>query len=851
MNKLHFITGFIAKELWRSRIVFVQMIILASFAMTSFFTAEMIHDSLNQYIANSSQELLGADVIISSRNEWKEGQIPDLLKKFPEDIRYSVSRSFYTMAAMGSRSTLAEIFAIDDAFPLYGGISVIGAEADKRLNSTVLKDGNVISYPELLLKLDGKIGSTLNLGQKKFTITGTVDAESTTWFAEASFAPRIYLHQKSLLGSNLLGAGSISWNRLLIAFKNKPPEEMLTQLSADLEAEGFHVSTLASGENRTLAILEQMTRYLKISALIAIFILLISITYLYRDHLEQNIKTWAILSNLGLSYPSLFAMSLMKLFLTIGLAGAVGIIFAAPLSHYFTYVLLTKFGVQIPLLFGFVKAIKTIFFIFMTCLVVNIPFLLSLRSVKLKVLLDENLPLSFSKLSSFFSALFIGLSIIGFALAYSGSTRVAFVFALGFVLALLSIIMVSLLILKGLNLIAHKSSLNLKLAVLNLTRQKSLAIWTFSASILAVFLITLPEQLGAYLKNELTMGKNELPSLFLFDVQEEQTDELVRVLQKGGYAAKALAPMVRARLTHLNDEDLSQKIAEADATEREKLKKLNNRGYNLSYRSAPDKSETVVAGHLNLQIFDAASQQIPEISLEKRFAERLNISLNDVLNFDVQGVSVLGKVTSIRTVRWLSFQPNFFVLFQPGVLEEAPKTYLATVPALDSQQKNDLQALLSTKFPNISSIDVSNLMEKMGTLVGSLKIFFQVSFTLAALSGFFLVLAIISRKTQRFINDFNILKILGYAEHQILRISIWQNLLTAFTALIIGTGISITVAHFLSAEIFGQSAWPDVPSLVRFALIFLVIFFVATYILLRINIRKKVTRKLTKSIFNR
>jgi putative ABC transport system permease protein len=65
-----------------------------------------------------------------------------------------------------------------------------------------------------------------------------------------------------------------------------------------------------------------------------------------------------------------------------------------------------------------------------------------------------------------------------------------------------------------------------------------------------------------------------------------------------------------------------------------------------------------------------------------------------------------GIVHSIKEVKWTSFYPNFFVTIEPGAIEDAPKTFLAVVPAVQKERKLSLQRTSVEKFPNISFIDV-------------------------------------------------------------------------------------------------------------------------------------------------
>lgn len=102
--------------------------------------------------------------------------------------------------------------------------------------------------------------------------------------------------------------------------------------------------------------------------------------------------------------------------------------------------------------------------------------------------------------------------------------------------------------------------------------------------------------------------------------------------------------------------------------------------------------------------------------MERGFADRNGAKLGDRLAFDVQGIPVEGRVTSIRRVRWTDFHPNFFMEFQAGVLEDAPKTWLASVTATKGPPDAKARLLrdLLDENPEISAIDVGRALEKAG-----------------------------------------------------------------------------------------------------------------------------------------
>ncbi len=82
------------------------------------------------------------------------------------------------------------------------------------------------------------------------------------------------------------------------------------------------------------------------------------------------------------------------------------------------------------------------------------------------------------------------------------------------------------------------------------------------------------------------------------------------------------------------------------------------------------------------------------VSLEQGFSERWGIHLGDKLSFDVAGVPIEAIVRNLRVVRWSDFNPNFYFEFQGGILDDAPKTWLADLQLGDSDETSRFENIL-------------------------------------------------------------------------------------------------------------------------------------------------------------
>jgi len=336
-------------------------------------------------------------------------------------------------------------------------------------------------------------------------------------------------------------------------------------------------------------------------------------------------------------------------------------------------------------------------------------------------------------------------------------------------------------------------------------------------------LLSLPAQLRGVLDERLRPPpEDQIPSLFLFDIQPEQAGPLKKHVEAAGTRLQRLAPMVRAQLVAINgvaigagDDGASggESDRRADSARSSGLRdseRLRSRRYNLTWQAELAGTEVLTAGREFSGAYEASSREPAEISVEEDFAERLGVGLGETLSFDIHGVPVDGRIVNLRRVDWNSMQPNFFVSFQPGVLEGAPAVWLASVPALEPARREALQTSIVREFPNVSLIDVSRGIERLLGLLDQLQWALAATAATALAVGLALVFAIATDEAEVRRRDVNLMKVLG-ARHGLLRRSLdIEFALLALLAAIVGTaaalGVAAAVATWL-VDVPWEPAW--------------------------------------------
>jgi putative ABC transport system permease protein len=225
--------------------------------------------------------------------------------------------------------------------------------------------------------------------------------------------------------------------------------------------------------------------------------------------------------------------------------------------------------------------------------------------------------------------------------------------------------------------------------------------------------------------------------------------------------------------------------------------RVRNNGLNLTYRDYLTPAETIVKGE-PFPAGMAPSEGPVYVSIEKRWSERTDILIGDKLLFDIQGVELEGIVRNIREVKWTSFYPNFFVTLAPGMIEGAPKTYLAVV----RDSKLSFQREAADKFPNISFIDVEELVAKISVLFDKSRKAIEIISYLSLLVGLVILYGLSHDQVYRRYYDIALMKSMGIPASELRRNLLIEFGSLFFVAMSMGLGLGWGIAQLLGREIF-------------------------------------------------
>jgi putative ABC transport system permease protein len=293
------------------------------------------------------------------------------------------------------------------------------------------------------------------------------------------------------------------------------------------------------------------------------------------------------------------------------------------------------------------------------------------------------------------------------------------------------------------------------------------------------------------------------PNLVLFDIQPDQLAPIQRELHDAGLVMSPATPIVPMRMRSVKGRPVTELLASTPGSDENSRSNawVYRREYRSTYRDSVVPSERVVEGR-----WSSTKASPARISIEQDLAKELGVGVGDEIVWDVQGVPVVSRVGSLREVDWARFEPNFFVVFSPGVLEGAPQTFVTLTRVSDPAARGNFQRRLAERFGNVSTLDLSLLQEALERLVERvvLAIRFMALFSLGV-GGLVLIGALATSRFQR-VREGALLRTLGATRGQVYRVVLAEYLslalLASAVALVLAAAAGWAIARFVFESSF-------------------------------------------------
>lgn len=720
---------------WKSPSLLIVWLAL-TLAVACVLALGSLSDRMEKGLTQQSRDFMAGDRTLQSSREVPQAWLDEAKR---EGLSIGRQLTFMTMTFAEDTPQLASVKAVDDVYPMFGTLSTEPAG----LKPTA---GTVLVASRLSALLNVKSGDAIDVGDTTLTIAGEVIQEPDAGFNPFQTAPRLLMNLADVGKTGAVQPGSrVTWR-----YKFAGTPEQLSRYDRFIEAHIKPEQRWISVENSEDALGRSMQRaqqFLLLSALLTLMLAIAAVAVAMSHYCRSRYDLVAVLKTLGANRAALRKLIvgqwLAVLLLAALCGGAIGRGFEVILLQMLKPVL----PGELPAASGWpwLWAVGSLFVI--SLLVGLRPYRLLLATQPLRVLrrdaVAEIWPLKFY-------LPVMALVVIGLLALLVGGSKLLWALVAGIVL--LSLLLGGL-GWGGLMLLRRLRVKNLafRLAINRLLRQpwttlSQLAAFSLSFMLLALLLVMRGDLLERW-QQQLPPGS---PNYFLLNMTQEQVPAVKTFLTKHQVEPQTFYPIVRARLTAINDKP-------ADPAQDSAL----NRELNLTWQSQLPDHNPLTAGN-----WPPAKG---EVSLEEGLADRLKLKLGDSLTFTGDTQDFTAKVTSLRKVDWESLKPNFFFIFPDGALENQPQTWLTSFRL---EGNNDMLVELNRMFPTLSLLDVGSILRQIGQVLAQVSQALEVMVVLVTACGILLLLAQIQVGMRQRRQELVVYRTLG-ASKTLLRGTLW------------------------------------------------------------------------------
>ena len=317
---------------------------------------------------------------------------------------------------------------------------------------------------------------------------------------------------------------------------------------------------------------------------------------------------------------------------------------------------------------------------------------------------------------------------------------------------------------------------------------------------LGTFLLVTILSAGKLLNDRLSIQQSEdSPNLYLIDVQPDQIAGVEKILKTEGLPVLESTPMVTMRI---------QAIGGVDVSEVKGVPRwVGRREFRSTYRDTLNFTEELIAGELATERADPNG--VVPLSLEEKIANDMKVAIGDEITMDVQGISIRTRVTSIRRVDWSRFNLNFFMVFPPGVLEDAPGFNVVTTRTPTPEASGELQREMAGKFANVTAIDLTQILEGVRDILGKISTVITILAGFTVLAGLPILIGTLLNGRDVRLKESVLLRTLGASAKQVRIILVIEYAALGILSALTGVLLAVAANAALAIFVFKASPWPD------------------------------------------
>ncbi|MFH5832024.1 ABC transporter permease [Halalkalibaculum sp. DA384] len=775
--------------------------VAAQVAITSF------RESLTNTIDNQSRELLGADLEIEAERPFSDEELAYFDSLGGEQSKMIEFNSMAYLPESGG-TRLSQIRAIQGDFPFYGEILTNPPEAVRtyRQNNTALLDN------ALMVQFGTEVGDSVRIGNVTFEISGGIEQVPGEAAAVSMVGPRIFIPYSMVDSTGLVQRGSFVEYKMYFKFDDgRDMAQMRENTKAFMDEHDLRYDDVAERREEMGEAVGNLAKFLNLVGFVALLLGGIGVASAIHLYIKQKISTAAVLRCFGATSNQTMTIFLIQA-LVLGLTGALaGTVLGVSIQYMLPQLVSDFLPVDVDLTISWLAVALGLLTGTGVALVFALMPLLSLRKASPLYALrtmNETLTNLLGRKTKWSIYGIIVLTVAGYATLITEDWMVGGVFTIGMIVAFGLLLLVA----RGLmwfvkRYFPSEFSYVWRQGLANLYRPNNQTATLLLSLGLGMLLISTLYFSQDMLMSELNFAtRDDSPNLILFDIQPDQNEGVRQIMEAEGIPILQNVPIVTMRISSYQGRTVEEIREDTSSNIRGWAL---DREYRSTYRDSLLDSETLVEGEWIGEV-DPETDVIP-VSAAKEITEDLNAGIGDTLTFNVQGLPVKAYIASIREVDFQRVQPNFFMVFPKGVLEQAPQIGVIVTRTSGRDESAQIQQQVVQKYPNVSAIDVGLILQTINEFIDKISFAIQFMALFSILTGLIVLASSVAISRLQRIKESVLLRTLGASKKQIIQILsieyFFLGVLGAFTGLILSVLSTWLLGYFYFDLTFIPNIW--------------------------------------------
>ena len=701
-------------------LMFIATVITVAIVTSS----QLITDRIGLLLDRQASELLAGDMVLASSNEFNSEYREQAQK---HGLKVSESVSMRSAIFIDDSPRLVELKAVDSAYPLRGQLETAPDLTAAREATTDIPARGEVWVDSKLAPL---VGAPLQLGDKTFAASKLLAYEPDRGGAIFNLAPRVLMNIDDLPDTGLVVPGSRVRYRLMFSGEVADLSNFRIWLITNKRS-GEELQDLENARPEMRRALERTRQFFALAIVMTLVIAMAAIAITARYTASQEAPKVAMLRAFGVSQMNLlkyYLRQLGTLWIAATLVGAaVGWLTQFPLQ----WALDGWFGRTLPQVSSFQPYLSAALVGALALAGFSLPYLVNATATPpmqvLRTVVNRRSWMRGALISaSAVIAVFLVLMIL-MQSSVLAVTTLALVLVCALVLPLILGWMVRLLLLSSRRRFWLRQYLLSRLRAVS--RGAIYVMSGFSLVLIAILLIAVvkDELIGEW-QAQLPDG---IPNYFLINISSDDVREIETFLRQRDIDISTPYALVRGRMVQINSVDVDE-IDFADPRASHSV----THTFNMTYAAGlPDGNEIVSGTWLT------ENDDLAQFSIEQGLAQKLGVETGDELTMSVGSQRMRARVTSVRSVLWENFKPNFYLIANPELLDSFPQTWLLSA-LIEDGDKAELKTLLK-RFPSVTLLDISEIMARVRAIVDRASVALQFFFLFALASAVIVLLAAI------------------------------------------------------------------------------------------------------------